>query len=132
MIKTIKKDELVEKVKKISNHLKKEKLIDVAYKVVEDYGKGRITPHSFHTHHHFKLETNKFKIELDDKYNQMGSGDLNIFYENKLVLELRRSYFEKDSTNSIVENWEVVKYYKGMWEKEIKNLPKKMEEKNKR
>lgn len=118
----MKKSELEKKLAKISNHIRESELIpvldDLAHK-----GNGKITRESFYTNHNFNFEYEDLRIKLDDGLTMMGGGEMEVWYNEKLVLKLNRNLCNKEYVAS-VNGWGIDEYHSGEWEKEIKKINK--------
>ena len=120
----MKKSELEEKLKEISNHISESALIETLYDLAKK-GAGGVNQHGYHTEVKYNLEYGYFKINLNDGWGQFGGGELKVFYQGEMVLYLDRNSDNKENIPN-VNGWGVLEYHKGEWEKKVKEIEKKL------
>jgi hypothetical protein len=124
----MKQEELIKKLKRVENHIKKTELISNCIKVAKTYGHGETTVHDFHTNENYKFSENGISIHYDDGLNYMGGGYLKVDLAGKgRVFHLNR--YQANPLYPHAGGFYVYTYLPGDWEAKINNLAEKGPEK---
>jgi len=126
----MKESQLAKKLKDISDHITESNLIETIYQLTKNYGKGKVNQGRYNTNVNFRLDYKNFQINLDDGKSEMGGGDLEVFYNEKLVLSLDRNLDQKKNTPS-ANGWGITTYFKGNWENELEKVQNELEKEKK-